>query len=104
MDLLESARLGVGRLAVTRLLCKLEEELRTGVARSLPTGAGSYVIRATVGGHNVPGWPQSLHIEAGLSDAAQCWLTGPPLKVASPAVVFVKSSLCSCALRQCLSL
>lgn len=43
--------------------------------------AGSYVIRATVGGHNVPGWPQPLHVEAGLSDAAQCWLTGPPLQV-----------------------
>ena len=47
----------------------------------MPTRAGSYVIRATVGGHNVPGWPQPLHVEAGLSDAAQCWLTGPPLQV-----------------------
>jgi hypothetical protein len=52
-------------------------------SRAVPTQAGSYVIRATVGGHNVPGWPQPLHVEAGLSDAAQCWLTGPPLQVCS---------------------
>jgi hypothetical protein len=51
------------------------------ISRSVTTRAGSYVIRATVGGHNVPGWPQPLHVEAGLSDAAQCWLTGPPLQV-----------------------
>ena len=50
-------------------------------SRAVPTRAGSYAIRVTVGGQNVPGWPQPLHVEAGLSDAAQCWLTGPPLQV-----------------------
>jgi len=48
------------------------------------SAAGSYVVKVTIGGKMVPGWPQPLHIVPGAAVAAKSWLTGASLEVRLP--------------------
>ena len=63
------------------------------------SAAGSYVVKVTIGGKMVPGWPQPLHIVPGAAVAAKSWLTGASLEVRSPstpmAPIMLQVELCT---------
>ena len=66
------------------LPCARAAKLSAGLGlwcRAVLSAAGSYVVKVTIGGKMVPGWPQPLHVVPGAAVAAKSWLTGASLEV-----------------------
>ena len=76
----------------------MHASIRSFARRAVLTAAGSYVVKVTIGGKMVPGWPQPLQVVPGPAAAAKCWLTGDSLKVCTPCIMLTRPhGYCSAA-------